>query len=94
MYGAVDGSTDGSEMSARLRGNASNTQSAPKEHASDKGELHPEEPEPHDLTVGLSILAGAFERADEFILPAVFKGLERDLRWRPSQLGQLVSILC
>eukprot|EP00959_Pyramimonas_sp_CCMP1952_P466236 9489648-Pyramimonas_sp.AAC.1 len=46
--------------------------------------------EDHTVTAGLSILAGAFERADENILPAVFKGLERDLQWRPSQLGQLV----
>eukprot|EP00959_Pyramimonas_sp_CCMP1952_P217042 4539267-Pyramimonas_sp.AAC.1 len=49
------------------------------------------------VTVALTVAAGAFEASDEAILPACFKSLERELRWRPSQVRrtyQPSSISC
>jgi len=73
-------------MPVRLRGKNGSI----RDEQANTAETNEESTEGHTVTAGLSILAGAFERADENILPAVFKGLERDLKWRPSQLGQLV----
>ena len=92
MYGALEKGAEPqqggelNEMGVRLRGKGSPS----RNKQVDTDESRDEPAEDHTVTAGLTILAGAFERADENILPAVFKGLERDLHWRPSQLGQLV----
>ena len=44
------------------------------------------------VTVALTVAAGAFEASDEAILPSCFKALERELRWRPSQVPDQHSL--